>query len=50
MAKRKGPRKPFTPPFTAAERMVITVLRNEKLERAGRALERKAARKKRRHS
>jgi hypothetical protein len=46
--KRKGPRKPFTPPFTPAERIVITVLQNEKLQRAGLALERKTARKRRR--
>jgi len=47
MAKRKGPRKPFAPPFISAERIVITVLQNEKLEGAGQALERKGARKRR---
>ena len=47
MAKRKGPRKPFAPPFIETERIVIRVLQNEKLERAGQALEREAARKRR---
>jgi len=41
------PRKPFTPPFTSAERALVVTL-HEKLERARQTLERKAARKRKR--